>query len=166
MQLTVTTTYPASVAEVAAMLSAEPFVRWRAGRTSPEGLVDQADVSGSVEDGYTSTVRRTMPSTGIPAQVRAFVGDQLEIRQVEVWEPGTQSPRGTVTLEITGAPIRLNGTVRLEESPDGGTIQTYDGVLRATVPLFGSVVEQAGATAVRDALAAEEAAGREWLAAP
>ncbi|WP_231959317.1 DUF2505 domain-containing protein [Paraoerskovia marina] len=161
-----TSTYPAPVAEVAAMLAAEPFVRWRAGRTSPGGTVDQADVSGSLDGGFTSTVRRTVPTTDIPSQVRSFVGDHVEIRQVEVWEPGTASPRGTVTLEITGAPIRLTGTVRLEDLPDGGTAQTYDGVLRAAVPLFASTIEKAAAQAVRDALSAEEVAGREWLTAP
>lgn len=166
MQLTVTTTYPATLPEVAQMLSTEAFVRWRAGRTSDGGVVDQADISGTLVSGYTSTVRRTIPTTGIPAQVRSFVGDRLEIRQVEVWEPGDEAPRGTVTLEITGAPIRLSGTVRLEATEDGGTRQVYDGELRATVPLFASAVEKAGAQAVRDALAAEEAAGREWLAAP
>ena len=59
--------------------------------------------------------------------------------------------------------MRLTGTVTL--SPDGdGTVERYAGEVKASVPLFGGAIEQAAAEAVRAALAAEESAGREWLA--
>ena len=41
---------------------------------------------------------------------------------------------------------------------------TYDGDLRATVPLFASAIEQAAAGAVRSALEVEQEVAREWLA--
>ncbi|MEK8227968.1 DUF2505 family protein [Oerskovia sp. M15] len=53
--------------------------------------------------------------------------------------------RGTVSLEITGAPVRMTGTVTLEAQPDGGTRQSYVGELKATVPLFAAAVEDAAA---------------------
>lgn len=166
MHLTVELTYPASVEDVVAMLADESFVRWRAQRsTGSGGTVEQADVTGTAEAGFTVAVRRTLPTDLIPAQVRPFVGGQLEVRQAEAWEAPTGPRRvGTVALEITGAPVRVTGTVALEPLPEGGARQVYDGEVRASVPLFGAVVAQAAADAVRSTLEAEGRAGREWLA--
>ncbi|GII99281.1 uncharacterized protein DUF2505 [Sediminihabitans luteus] len=167
MELTVTLTFDAAPDAVAAMLADAEFVRWRAAWSSGEGTVEQADVTRAADGGFTVSVRRTLPSALIPPQARAFVGDRLEIRQVEVWGPPVEGVRsGTVAIEITGAPVRVTGTVRLAAGADGGSAQTYTGEVRATVPLFGSMVEQAAASAVRDALHAEESAARAWLDAP
>ncbi|WP_264029985.1 DUF2505 domain-containing protein [Cellulosimicrobium sp. SH8] len=165
MHLSVELRYPAAVPVVGTMLADEEFVRWRAARSGGDGAhVEQVDVTGGAVEGFTVTVRRTLPTDQIPAHVRSFVGGQLEIRQAEAWEPERAGERsGTVSLEITGAPVRLTGTVTL--SPDGdGTVERYAGEVKASVPLFGGAIEQAAAEAVRAALAAEEAAGREWLA--
>ncbi|WP_425956269.1 DUF2505 domain-containing protein [Xylanimonas sp. McL0601] len=165
MHLTVEQTYPASVEDVAAMLADVSFIRWRAERTAGAGTVDQADVDADAEGGFTVIVRRTLPNDQIPTQARPFVGARLEVRQAEVWEAAANDRRvGTVALEITGAPVRLTGTVALVPLPDGGTRQVYSGEVRATVPLFASVVEQATVGTVRATLTAEELAGRDWLA--
>lgn len=171
MHLTVDLTYPASRDEVAAMLADERFVRWRSERTVGAGTpgggtVAQADVTGSTRNGFTVVVRRTLDTDQIPAQARALVGNSLEIRQAEAWEAEADGQRlGTLSVEIIGAPVRISGTVRLASLPDGaGTSLTYDGDVRATVPLFGTVVEDAAARAVRTALEAEAEAGRAWLA--
>lgn len=164
MRLTVELTFPASVDAVAAMLADEEFVRWRAARSTPAGEVEQADLTGSVAEGFTAVVRRTLPTDLIPAQVRPFVGDRLEVRQAEVWEsPVGDYLVGTVAVEIAGTPVRVTGTVRLEPTSDGGARQVYDGEVRASMPLFGAVVEQAAASAVRSTLRAEGEAGVEWL---
>ncbi|WP_435736741.1 DUF2505 domain-containing protein [Cellulosimicrobium sp. PMB13] len=168
MHLSVELRYPAPVHAVGAMLADEPFVRWRAERSGgPGGAVEQVDVTGSAATGFTVAVRRELPTDQIPAHVRAFVGGRLEIRQAEAWEPERDGARaGTVSLEITGAPVRLTGTVRLAADPGDPTwtVQTYSGEIKASVPLFGGAIEEAAADAVRGALAAEERAGREWLA--
>jgi len=165
VHLSVELHYPAPVHVVGAMLADEEFVRWRAARSGGAGArVEQVDVTGDAAEGFTVTVRRTLPTDQIPAHVRGFVGGQLEIRQAEAWEPERDGARaGTVSLEITGAPVRLTGTVTLV--PDGdATVERYAGDVKASVPLFGGAIEQAAAEAVRTALSAEQSAGREWLA--
>jgi hypothetical protein len=165
VHLTVELTYAADADAVAAMLADESFIRWRA-RRGPGGHVEQADVTGSPAAGFTIAVRRTLPTDLIPAQVRPFVGDHLEVRQVEAWEaPSGDLRTGTIAVEIAGAPVRVTGTVRLEPTGDGGTRQVYDGEVRAMVPLFGAAVAEAAARAVRSALEAEGEAGQEWLSA-
>ncbi|PZR54315.1 DUF2505 domain-containing protein [Xylanimonas oleitrophica] len=166
MHLTVEQTYPASVDDVAAMLADESFVRWRAERSTTAGTVEQADVDHAPDGAFTVVVRRTLPTDQIPAQVRPFVGERLEVRQAEAWEApdgGAGRRVGTVALEITGTPVRLTGTVALEPTADG-TLQVYRGEVKAAVPLFASFVEEAAAATVRTTLAAEEQAGRDWLA--
>ncbi|WP_069387501.1 DUF2505 domain-containing protein [Cellulosimicrobium cellulans] len=170
MHLAVDLRYPASVQAVGAMLADESFVRWRAERAGGPGAeVQQVDVTGTADGAFTVAVRRTLPTDQIPAHVRSFVGTGLEIRQAEAWEAEHDGVRrGTVSLEIAGAPVRLTGTVLLApgttgDAGDGGALQSYAGEVRASVPLFGSVIEEAAAEAVRTALAAEERAGQEWL---
>lgn len=168
MHLAVDQTYPAPPDAVVALLADEEFVRWRAERSSGAGSVEQVDVTGQAGGAFTVVVRRTLPTDQIPPQVRPFVGSALEVRQAEAWEAPEGTLRagarvGTVAIEITGAPVRVTGTVALEALPDGGTRQSYAGEVRASVPLFAAAVEDAAATAVRTTLRAEEQALREWL---
>ncbi len=164
MHLFVEQTYPAGVEDVAAMLADAAFIRWRAERTT-RGTVEQADVDADGEGGFTILVRRTLPTDLIPAQARPFIGDRVEVRQAEVWEPARDDHRmGTAAVEIIGAPVRVTGTVTLEPLSDGGTRKVYSGDVTATMPLFAAVVENATVNTLRNTLAAEEQAGREWLA--
>lgn len=170
MHLTVDLTYPAGPDDVSAMLADESFVRWRTERTVRAGTpgggtVEQADVTGSVDSGFTVVVRRTLATDQIPAQARSFVGNTLEVRQAEAWEAADDGRRaGTLAVEIIGVPVRITGTTGLLALPGGGSALTYDGDVKATVPLFGTVVEEAAAAAVRTTLEAEAEAGRAWLA--
>jgi hypothetical protein len=155
--------YDATVQHVAAMLADPEFVEAKvraSGATS-----QQVDVVGSSDEAFTVTTRRQMPTTSIPSQFRSFVGASLEVRQVEAWEgPEPGARRGTVVVEVTGAPVRLTGTMHLSTGPDGGTAHRYDGELKASIPLFGAAVEEAMAAAVHDAIAAEERVATAWLA--
>ncbi|WP_370524274.1 DUF2505 domain-containing protein [Cellulomonas sp. APG4] len=163
MHLTAQARYDADVVTVAAMLADERFVE---AKVRASGALSQhVDVVGSATEAFTVTTRRQMPTTGIPPQFRSLVGATLEVRQVEAWEApesGDAGRRGTVVVEIQGAPVRLSGRLRLV--PDGdATAQHVEAELKASVPLFASAVEEATAGAVRAAFDAEEATAREWL---
>lgn len=163
MHLQVTVPVPTDPRTAGVMLADPAYVRAKVRASGAEEQV--VDVAPGEDGAFTVTTRRSLPTDQIPANVRAFVGSRLEVRQVEAWEPaaadGTRS--GTVAVEIAGAPVRLTGTVALTATADGSGI-TYDGELKAHVPLFGSAVEEAAAKAVRSALMAEEAVAREWVA--
>lgn len=163
MHLSAQARYEAGVDRVGAMLADEEFV---AAKVRASGaLSQQVDVVGTRDEAFTVTTRRQMPTTGIPAQFRSLVGASLEVRQVEAWEAAQpDGRRGTVVVEITGAPVRMTGTMRLTAEPDGTTTHRLDGELKASLPLFGSAVEEATAEAVQAAFAAEERTARTWLA--
>lgn len=167
MHVQVQLRYAAPPATVAAMLADAGYARARVEASG--ATVEQADVTGTADGAFTVVTRRSVPTDQIPAQARSFVGSTLEVRQVEAWEaPETAGPRrGTVVVEISGTPVRLTGTVTLDGdsgSAGDGSVLTYDGELKATIPLFGAAVEQAAGGAVRAALEAEQAAGARWLA--
>lgn len=162
MHLSVQAHYDADVDRVATMLADPEFVEAKVRASG--ALSQQVDVVGGPGADFTVTSRRHMPTTGIPAQFRSLVGASLEVRQVEAWEgPEPGARRGTVVVEITGAPVRMTGTMRLVPEADGTTTQHFEGELKASVPLFASAVEDATATAVRTALAAEERTAAAWL---
>jgi hypothetical protein len=157
--------FAAAVSAVAAMLADVGYARARVEASGAR--VEQADVTGSPGGAVTVTTRRSLPTDQIPAQARSFVGSRLEVRQIEAWEAPTtddDARRGTVVVEIAGAPVRLTGTVTLAPDGSGESVLTYDGELKASVPLFGSAIEQAAVGAVRSALEAEQDAGTRWLA--
>ena len=163
MHLQVTLSVPTDARTAGSMLADPVYVRAKVRASGAEDL--QVDVTPGEEGAFTVTTRRALPTDQIPPNVRAFVGSTLEVRQAEAWEPAAADGgrRGTVAVEIAGAPVRLTGTVVLAGTGGTSTI-TYDGELKAHVPLFGAAVEEAAAKAVRGALQAEEAVAREWVA--
>jgi len=157
--------YPATVATVAAMLADPAYGHARVAASG--AVAHHVDVVGGADGAFTVTTRRSMPTDQIPANFRAFVGTSLDVRQVEAWEPGSLTRHGTVVVEIAGAPVRLTGTTTLaaaDGAPDASLL-TYDGDVKAGVPLFGAAIEEAAGHAVRSALEAEQQAGSTWLAA-
>ena len=81
MRLSVEQSLPVRPDELMTLMSDEEFVVFRASveSTTVEGRVVDPAADGSLR----ITLRRTMPTTQIPVQVRAFVGSRLEVRHVE-----------------------------------------------------------------------------------
>lgn len=164
MRLQVVLRYPAAPERVVAMLADPEFSRRVI--LASNGRPDAVDVTGDATGAgaFTVTTRRSLPTDQIPAQMRSFVGSSLDVRQAISWgaaEDGIR--RGSVAVEIAGAPVRVTGTTHLVASPEGHTVLEYDTRVRAQVPLFAAAVEEAAAGAVRHALQTEERIGTAWL---
>ena len=165
MHLSAKASFDASPEQVAAMFADLGFVEKKVRATG--AVNQQVDVVGTAEGPFTVTTRRQMPATDVPAQFRALVGGNLEVREVQAWQAtaaGSAERHGTIVVEVTGAPVRLTGTLRMRGAVDGTTAVVIDGNLKASIPFFGSAVEQAIAEAMRSAIRAEELAGKAWLA--
>jgi hypothetical protein len=109
--------------------------------------------------------RRRMPVDAVPDVVRSFLGGRLEVHETQDWGPAAAdgSRDGRLTVQISGAPIHLNGTLALRPTSSGTTV-TIESVLKASIPLFGGRAEQAAAGPIRAAVAKEEQLAAEWLA--
>ncbi|MFP5335550.1 MAG: DUF2505 domain-containing protein [Actinomycetes bacterium] len=155
--------YEATPDEVAAMLADPEFVERKLVAT--HAIRHEIDVTGDAAGAFTVTTRRTMPTSDLPDVAQKFVGESLDVRQVEAWEaPAADGSRaGTLVVEIVGDPMRLTGTLRL--APDaGGTTETLAGDLKASVPIIGGKLEKAAEPAFMAAIRTEHRVGREWLA--
>lgn len=162
MHLQATLNYDADVARVGGMLADTEFVEDKL--LASGALSHHANVVGDPGRGFTVTTRREMPTDMIPAQFRGFIGSTLEVRHVEAWEPPAGGERkGSVVLEIVGAPVRFTGRLRLAPADAGASVVEVDGDLKASLPLFAAALEEAAAGAVRAALDAEQRAGAAWL---
>jgi hypothetical protein len=163
VRLSVTIDLPTDAHAAARLLADPDYVHQKVRATG--ALEQHVDVTGAPADAFTVTTRRALPTDQIPAHLRGFVGTRIDIRQVEAWEaPEADGSRvGTVVVEIAGAPVRLSGRTSLAPAGQGSTTVTYDGELRASVPLFGSAIEQATADAIRSALQVEQDVARRWI---
>jgi hypothetical protein len=156
--------FDAPVTTVAEMFATEDYVR---DKIAASGAVSgSVEILGGVDGAFTVTTRRTMPTTDIPAAYRSLVGSSVEVRQVEAWEaPATDgSRRGTLALEVTGAPVRVTGSLTL--APAGGgdrSVESFAGEIKASVPFVGKAVEKAVAGNVHHVIDIEKAAARRWL---
>lgn len=147
---------------VAAMFADEAYVREK---VAESGATDGSiDVIGTAEATFTVTTRRRMPTDDVPDAYRTLVGSSLEVRTVEVWEAarpdGTR--HGTMTIEVTGAPVRVTGTLALVPAP-GGTVQRIAGDIRASLPFFGRAIEKAVSGSVDRVVDVERRVGHRWL---
>lgn len=153
--------YPASPDAVFDMLT-DPSFR-TAVCEATRALEHAVEVDRRGDDAVVRVVR-VMPAQ-VPDLVRRFVGEQLEIVQRERWRaPAGDRRVADLTLEITGTPASMRGTVTL--APDGdGTRQTVEGDVRVAVPFVGGRVEPEIARAIRLALDKEAEVGHRRLTA-
>lgn len=115
-------------------------------------------------DGLTTHTSRTLPAPEIAAR---FTGPTLTVQERIEWgEAGPDGSRtATVTLNVPGQPVEMNG--RLALSPGGpGTVIELTGELKVSIPLLGRKLEQAAAPAVLAGFDVQQKVGSEWLATP
>jgi hypothetical protein len=154
--------YPASPDRVMAVLSDPAFQKEKCTETGALSFDVSVTTPG---DRVVLDTRRRMPVDAVPDFVRSFLGGRLEVHETQDWGPAEAdgSRDGRLTVEITGAPIALNGTLAMRPTAAGTTV-TIESVLKASIPLFGGRAEQAAAGPIRAAVAKEEQLAREWLA--
>jgi uncharacterized protein YndB with AHSA1/START domain len=164
VHLTAELRYDADPAAVFAMLTDPAFQERKLAATG--ALEHDVTIEARADGGAVVRSRRTMPTDEVPDLVRNLVGQTLTVVQVEDWGPPAADGgrAGTVTVDVSGAPVRLTGTLRLAPAA-AGTVESIAGDLKARVPLVGGRIEKAAEPAIRLAIEVEEREGRVWLAA-
>ena len=161
MQFSTDVTFPAPVEAVAGMLATEAYVRETVAATGSAGRVE---VVRAPDGTVTITTRQRLSADRIPAAYRSLVGGSLEIHRVDVWEaPAGSSRHGTLAIDVTGAPVRVTGTLALAPAAEGSSL-TFAGVVKAAVPFVARAIERAIAERVDEAVAIERDVGTRWLA--
>lgn len=153
--------YDADPVAVFGMLTDEKFIARKI--TEAKALRHEVTVSRA-GDRVTIDLTRVMPPD-VPDFVRRFVGDTIDVHQVDVWEPadvdGARS--GTISLDMVGAPVKCTGTMKLARSGDASVV-TIAAKIKASVPMFSGKLEDAVHQGLVHAASIEERVGRAWLA--
>ncbi|HEY2041868.1 MAG TPA: DUF2505 domain-containing protein [Jatrophihabitans sp.] len=108
-------------------------------------------------------VDRVMPPA-VPDFVKKFLGDTINVRQVEQWgAPDASGVRtAEVKLTIQGQPATMVGTATI--APDGtGCTEIVEGDVKVAVPFIGGKIEPEIVKVVAAALKIEQRVGIAWL---
>lgn len=156
MRLTHTMTYPAPLAQVAAMLD-DPAFR-------DEVIAAQGSVRGKAsfeQDGDTLVVVLDVVqrADGVPGFARRLVGEEINIVQREEW---TAVDRADLHVTIPGKPGRMVGSIALAEDGET-TTETVQVDISVDLPLVGGRIEKLVGDLLGKALRAEEQVARDYL---
>ena len=125
--------------EVAEALGTEDF--HRAVTESLGGTLVSFRREGEPSGAMTVTTVRTAPTDRVPEKARKFVGDTLQIEQVERWDaPAADGSRtGTTTITVPKAKATAEAATALRAA-GAGTEYAVDGTLTCKIPLIGSTL--------------------------
>jgi hypothetical protein len=150
-------TYDAPLVDVAAMLR-DPEFRERV--CEYQGVLRSTVTVEPDGAGTRVKIDQVQAAHGIPSFATKFVGDEIQIVQVETW---TSTERGLMEVTIPGKPGDMKGAVTLAEAA-GTTTETVDLTVKVSIPLVGGKLEGLISDLLIKALKAENTVGREWLA--
>lgn len=156
MKLSETMTLPLSPADAARMYADQAYADLR--RSTLGAREATSSVEGDPAGSFTTTTVLTMPTDRVPEMVRRFVGQSVEVREVQAWQAPEPdgSRRGTIRFDVVGAPASMTGTTTLVPAGEGSSRVSIDGELVAKVPLLGRKIEQAAVPYIAEVLRHEE----------
>lgn len=147
--------FPAAPTDVYAMLTNQAFLERTCQAT--QALRYEVKVEGT-----TTSTRRAMQT---PPQVAKLVKGDMIIDEVTHWSAPTAdgSRTGEISVSSPGLPVKMTGHVTMQ--PGGlGTVLTYAGELKISIPFLGKSLESQAAPLIGDALMVQQTEGKKWLA--
>jgi len=138
MKLAQTRTYPISAEQLLSLLTSREFY---VGRYDILAVNDYCfEQCEQTEQGFVVHIKRNMPinTDRIPGFARRFVGDTAELSTKFVWENEGPSPYvGRYSVTMAGAPVTIEGVVRIAEQSVGSCEQHIALTIDCSVPLVG-----------------------------
>ena len=148
--------YAASADDVYAMLT-DPVFRQRS--CDAMGVLS-ADISVEPSgSGAHVLIDQVQPTEGIPAFAKKIAGDKTRAIQTEEW---SDARTATLSVQTPGKPTSIDGTLTLVEK-SGTTVETFEGEVKAKVPLIGGKLEKLVAELFKAGMDKEHDAGVQWL---
>jgi hypothetical protein len=122
-------------------------------------------IEPSADGGARIQVDRAMPPE-VPDFIRRFLGDTIDIRQVEEWAAPDSSGTRTAAVKLTikGQPASMVATATVSPTATGST-ETVDGDVTVNVPFLGKKIEPEIAKVIASAIRIERRVCLEWIEA-
>jgi hypothetical protein len=107
------------------------------GGTDAELLEEKATPEGGVK-----LVTRQRTGVELPGFAKKLIPANTVVTQTYEWGPAAAdgSRRGTWSADIRGAPVSIGGPTELRAA-GSGSVHSFDGELKASVPLVGGKLE-------------------------
>jgi len=153
--------YPAGIDRVFAMFLDPSYVAAKA--AALEGTEIVAEVSVTDDGGDRVVCGRSIPAD-VPPAAKPFVGERITVTETHDWAPSDNAGErhGKVKVGFSGAPVSVIGTIRLVGDATSASA-TLDLTVTASVPFFGSKLEEIVGDQLENAVEFEETMGRDWL---
>lgn len=163
MALEATTTLNYPVDQVAAVFADEAFQRHVSELVG--GKLESFAVEGELAGAFTATVVRQVPTGRLPEIAKKFVGEYLNVTQVEAWTApeADGSRQADIKVKIAGAPVDVAAVQRLAADGSKTRIE-LSGKVSSSVPLLGGKIADAAEPMVSKALNLEATQAEAWLA--
>lgn len=117
--------------------------------------IEVLECTGS-EQNYSVKVRREVPAD-VPGLLKKFLSPWNTLIQSEQWQGAAGGPyRCKITIEISGVPVSINGTMELR-TQDGGCVNDVCLEVKCAIPLVGGKLADFVGTDAEKAVQAEYA---------
>lgn len=161
-------TFAAPIEKVVAMLRDESYTTTKYEQAGGEQVkIERIDAT----DDSLTVVSTRVVTVDLPGFAKKVLKPTNTMRQTDEWTRAADGTwRGTFTVEVQGAPVRMHGTMRLDPvagAGDGGgaTTETVDIHIEVKVPLVGGkIADWVGKDEAKKQLDGELAFNDAWLA--
>ena len=128
------------------------------------GELKSFEVSGDTAAAFTLTTVRTLPTDRAPEIARKFVGQSVEVTQVESWSAPAADGSREATLKVTvgSLPVSVSGTESLRAT-EAGSALGVDATVSSSIPFVGGKIASAAEPFISKALSLQGAKVSSWI---
>jgi hypothetical protein len=128
------------------------------------GSLKSFEVAGDTAAAFTLTTVRTLPTDRAPEIARKFVGQSVEVTQVESWSAPAADGSREATLKVTvgSLPVSVSGTESLRATAAGSALGV-DATVSSSIPFVGGKIASAAEPFISKALSLQGAKVSSWI---
>ena len=128
------------------------------------GELKSFDMAGDVAAAFTLTTVRSLPTDRAPEIARKFVGQTVEVTQVESWSAPAADGSRDATLKVTvgSLPVSVAGSESLRASAEGSALG-LEATVSSSIPFVGGKIAAAAEPFISKALALQATSVSSWI---
>ncbi|WP_411732500.1 DUF2505 domain-containing protein [Paeniglutamicibacter sp.] len=128
------------------------------------GELKSFEVSGDTAAAFTLTTVRALPTDRAPEIARKFVGQSVEVTQIESWSAPAADGSREATLKVTvgSLPVSVSGTESLRAT-EAGSALGVEATVSSSIPFVGGKIASAAEPFISKALSLQGAKVSSWI---
>ncbi|MFF5793544.1 DUF2505 domain-containing protein [Paeniglutamicibacter sp. NPDC012692] len=128
------------------------------------GELKSFELAGDVATAFTLTTVRSLPTDRAPEIARKFVGQTVEVTQVESWSAPAADGSRDATLKVTvgSLPVSVAGSESLRANAEGSSLG-LEATVSSSIPFVGGKIAAAAEPFISKALALQATSVSSWI---